>query len=160
MTAMHRTLPLGVYVKVRNVRNGAEAVVRIGQRGPASRGRIIDLSPAAAKAVGIPSAGTARVRIEALGSRSGGSTFEELPTYETGAYTVQVGSFEDTAHAKRLAEMMKNLFGYSAIVPATEGGKIAYRVFAGKYSTLADAEAAERNFASHGYPECFAIALD
>jgi rare lipoprotein A len=160
MTAMHRTLPLGVYVKVRNARNGVEAVVRVNRRGPGSRGRIIDLSSAAAKALGIPPGGTARVRIEALGTLAADNTYEEPPTYETGAYTVQIGAFEDIEQAKRLAEMMKNLFGYSAIVPATEGRQSVYRVFAGKYSTLAGAETAEKNFSSHGYPECFAISLE
>jgi peptidoglycan lytic transglycosylase len=52
MTAAHRTLPFGALVRVTNRRNGRSVVVRINDRGPFVRGRIIDLSPAAARALG------------------------------------------------------------------------------------------------------------
>ena len=52
MTAAHRTLPFGTRVTVVNKRNGKRVVVRISDRGPFVRGRIIDLSPAAARAIG------------------------------------------------------------------------------------------------------------
>jgi len=53
MTAAHRTLPFGTKVTVVNHRNGRSAVVRINDRGPFVRGRVIDLSPAAARVLGI-----------------------------------------------------------------------------------------------------------
>src|SRR5208337_2792557 len=53
MTAAHRTLPFGTQVTVLNRRNGRSAVVRINGRGPFVRGRVIDLSPAAARALGV-----------------------------------------------------------------------------------------------------------
>ena len=53
MTAAHRTLPFGTRVTVVNRRNGRSAVVRINDRGPFVRGRVIDLSPAAARALGV-----------------------------------------------------------------------------------------------------------
>ena len=52
MTAAHRTLPFGTMVRVTNERNGRSAVVRINDRGPFVRGRVIDVSPAAARALG------------------------------------------------------------------------------------------------------------
>jgi rare lipoprotein A len=52
MTAAHRTLPFGTHVRVTNTRNGRRVVVRINDRGPFVRGRVIDLTPAAAKALG------------------------------------------------------------------------------------------------------------
>jgi|GEM_PF-2441308 rare lipoprotein A (peptidoglycan hydrolase) len=64
-TAAHRTLPFGTMVKVTNMQTGASVVVRINDRGPFSRARIIDLSFAAAAALGIDKTGKARVRIEA-----------------------------------------------------------------------------------------------
>ena len=67
MTAAHKTLPLGVYVKVSNKDNGRDAVVRINDRGPFVAGRIIDLSYSAAKDLGVVEGGTASVTIEALG---------------------------------------------------------------------------------------------
>jgi peptidoglycan lytic transglycosylase len=53
MTAAHRTLPFGTRVTVLNRRNGRSAVVRINDRGPFVHGRVIDLSPAAARALGV-----------------------------------------------------------------------------------------------------------
>jgi rare lipoprotein A len=64
-TAAHRTLPFGTSVKVINLDNGKNVVVRINDRGPYQRGRIIDVSPAAAKEIGLFKSGTAKVRIEA-----------------------------------------------------------------------------------------------
>lgn len=61
LTAAHRTLPFGSRVLVRNVRNGREVVVRINDRGPWKRGRIIDLSRAAAAALDMLQAGEATV---------------------------------------------------------------------------------------------------
>jgi rare lipoprotein A (peptidoglycan hydrolase) len=63
-TAAHRTLPFGTLVKVTNTRNGKWVVVRINDRGPHSRGRIIDLSYAAAVAIGLDKMGIASVRLE------------------------------------------------------------------------------------------------
>ena len=66
MTAAHRSLPLGARVRVTNLDNGRRAVVRINDRGPFRRGRIIDLSYAAARKLGFARRGIARVRIETL----------------------------------------------------------------------------------------------
>ncbi|MBP2559723.1 rare lipoprotein A [Neorhizobium galegae] len=61
MTAAHRTLPFGTKVMVTNKRNGRSVVVRINDRGPFIRGRVIDVSKAAAKNIGMISSGTAQV---------------------------------------------------------------------------------------------------
>ena len=66
LVAAHRSLPLGTTVRVVNVRNGRQTVVRITDRGPYARGRIIDLSVAAARELGCLEAGTARVRLEVI----------------------------------------------------------------------------------------------
>jgi rare lipoprotein A len=64
LTAAHRTLPFGTRVKVTNQRNGKAVIVRIVDRGPYGRGRIIDLSRAAARQLDMISAGTAFVSLE------------------------------------------------------------------------------------------------
>src|SRR5262245_42666442 len=64
MTAAHRTLPFGTRVRVTNLANGRETVVRINDRGPFRRGRIIDLSYAAARKLGFVGRGLAKVRVE------------------------------------------------------------------------------------------------
>jgi rare lipoprotein A len=66
LTAAHRTLPFGTSVKVTNLANGRSVVVRINDRGPYCSGRLIDLSHAAAKKIGLLAAGTGEVKIVAL----------------------------------------------------------------------------------------------
>ena len=71
LTAAHRTLPFGTKVQVTNLRNNRSVVVRINDRGPFIRGRIIDLSDAAAAEVGIKSSGVGRVRVDILSYGNG-----------------------------------------------------------------------------------------
>jgi rare lipoprotein A len=67
MTAAHRTLPFGTEVRVTNLSNSRQVVVRINDRGPFSHGRVLDLSAAAAQEIGLRNSGVGRVKIEVLG---------------------------------------------------------------------------------------------
>jgi rare lipoprotein A len=75
MAAAHRTLPFGTKVRVENLRNGRSVVVRINDRGPFARGRVIDVTRSAADQLGFRNAGHAPVRITVVegSSRTGGS---------------------------------------------------------------------------------------
>jgi len=64
LIAAHKTLPMGTRVKVVNLDNGRSAVLKIVDRGPFIRGRVIDVSPAAASVLGFRQAGLAHVRLE------------------------------------------------------------------------------------------------
>ncbi|MEJ2032593.1 MAG: septal ring lytic transglycosylase RlpA family protein [Deltaproteobacteria bacterium] len=66
LTAAHRSLEFGSLVEVTNLKNGRKVKVRINDRGPFKRGRIIDLSYAAAKEIGMLSQGVVKVRVKAL----------------------------------------------------------------------------------------------
>lgn len=66
LTAAHRTLPFGTRVLVTNLKNGKSVIVRINDRGPFTRGRVIDLSLGAAKHVGMTQSGVARVKVVPL----------------------------------------------------------------------------------------------
>ncbi len=66
LTAAHRTLPFGTRLRVTNQRNGRTVIVRVNDRGPFHRSRVIDLSGAAADALGMRGAGTARITYEVL----------------------------------------------------------------------------------------------
>lgn len=66
LTAAHRTLPFGSMVRVTNMSNGDSVVVRINDRGPFSHGRVIDVSHAAAREIGMHRSGTARVKLALL----------------------------------------------------------------------------------------------
>ena len=67
LTAAHRTLPLGTRLRVTSLANGRSVVVRLTDRGPYRPGRLIDLSHAAARAIGAVDRGVVRVRVDALG---------------------------------------------------------------------------------------------
>ena len=67
MTAAHKTLPIGARVRVTHLGNGRSVDVRINDRGPYVAGRVIDLSKAAAGAIGMTKAGTARIKLTVLG---------------------------------------------------------------------------------------------
>lgn len=66
LTAAHRTLPFGTRVRVTNLKTGRAVVVRINDRGPFIRGRVIDLSLGAARVVGLTKSGVARVKFEVI----------------------------------------------------------------------------------------------
>jgi len=161
LTAAHKTLPLGVYVKVYNRDNDRELIVRVNDRGPFVKGRIIDLSYAAAKKLGVDLVGTAPVRIEALGYRGAASeTYQAVADYDAGNFTVQIGSFKNRGNAERLSMDMKKRFGHSEVQMADVNGETFYRVHVGKYSSLRAAEAAERDFADLGHPGSFTVAVE
>jgi rare lipoprotein A len=164
MSAAHKTLPMGIFVKVRNKENGEEIIVRVNDRGPFVKNRVIDLSYAAARRLGYDAKGTAAVRIEALGylakNDRGEEYYKELDDYESGTFAVQIGSFKDPQNAQRLAGEMKKLFGYAEIQPALVDGERFSRVLVGKYTNLKAATEAEQRFSEHGYKGSFAVALD
>lgn len=83
MSAAHKTLPIPCYVRVTNLENGRQIVVRVNDRGPFHQGRIIDLTYAGASKLGFLDSGTARVRIEALeadGSFAGSESVSSDPS--------------------------------------------------------------------------------
>src|ERR1700742_3468946 len=81
LTAAHRTLPLPVNVRVTNLENGKSIIVRVNDRGPYARGRIIDLSKRAAELLDVVQTGTARVRVTYVGRAdiNGGPPPSETP---------------------------------------------------------------------------------
>jgi len=110
MTAAHKSLPFGTVVRVTNLENGREAMVRINDRGPFVTGRIIDLSRAAALALGMAGSGVARVRVEPLK--------EYAPR---NFYILQFGAFHAEANARALAEKLRG-WGYPALLEPSDGG--------------------------------------
>jgi len=125
MTAAHRTLPFGTQVKVHDLENGHDVTVRINDRGPFVKGRIIDLSYAAAQTMHMPS--IARVHIEILGHGTGSA----IP----GIFAVQVGAFKDRNNAERLKARIEPQFGPVVIQDFDRGDGLFYRVRVGHAST-------------------------
>lgn len=164
MTAAHKTLPMNVYLKVTNLGNGRSTVVRVNDRGPFVKGRIVDLSYSAAKELGVVGPGTAPVRIEALGykeetSSGTGTAYRQPETYDVGPFMIQVGAFTVADNARRLAGQLKVRFGAAEVIEAWVGGKKFFRVRAGRYSSFELAEAALPEFESSGYANSFIVAV-
>jgi rare lipoprotein A len=102
MTAAHRTLPLGSIVRVTNLKSGHSALVRITDRGPFVKGRVLDLSQAAAKKVDVWQAGVAMVRVEVLRAPA--------PLETGGRWAVQIGAFEEERAADKLANHLSHRY--------------------------------------------------
>ena len=165
MTAAHKTLPLGVFVRVKNLRNGKEAVVRLNDRGPFVDGRIIDLSYAGAKKIGIVGPGTAPVLIEVLGvpqidPGTKRVAYQAPAPCKIGSFAVQVGAFSAAENARYFAGRLKPQFGLADIQSVEVDGKIFYRVRIGSYPSLDAAEQARLQIQRNGFPHSFVVAND
>ncbi|MCY4050267.1 MAG: septal ring lytic transglycosylase RlpA family protein [Gammaproteobacteria bacterium] len=110
MTAAHPTLPLPTWIRVHNHENQREVVVKVNDRGPFLRERIVDLSYAAATKLDIVRKGTARVTITAVFSEDGaGETTSNVQEQASIQYLVQVGAFSNQANAVNLRLKLANL---------------------------------------------------
>ncbi len=163
MTAAHKTLPLGVFVRVTNLKNDKSIEVRINDRGPFVRGRIIDLSYTAAKKLDIVGPGTAPVEVVALGAPSSPDAAATDGKYVkidyfSGEFTIQVGAFSDQKNAQRLQSKLNESYANAHVVPYDNGRQIYYRVRVGKYTQLDKAEHFEQKLIENGYPEAFIVA--
>jgi rare lipoprotein A len=105
-TAAHKTLPMNTIVKVTNLQNKKSVIVRINDRGPFVKGRIIDLSYAAGKKIGLDVTGTAPVKITVIGFKG--------KNYVSG-YKVQIGAFINKKGAKKLSNKYQKL-GYNTLI--------------------------------------------
>ena len=144
MTAAHRTLPFGTHVMVTNLQNDRSVVVRINDRGPFVQGRIIDLSYAAARVLGIVGSGTARVRLETLG-RS-----EAPPAGPTTGVWIQIGAFTVQENAYAIKRRLENSYPGVAVTELKTDRATYYRVRVKADASTAPALA--RRLADEGYP--------
>jgi rare lipoprotein A len=154
MTAAHRTLPFGTQVRVHDLENNRDVLVRINDRGPFVEGRIIDLSFASAQAMGMPA--TALVRLELLGFASSG-TIEAGP----GVFAVQVGAFQDRRNAELLKQAIERRFAPVLIQTFDRGDAIFYRVRVGRESSEERATELARQLRQAGFAtQTFVVRLD
>ena len=138
MSAAHKTLPLPAYARVTNLSNGRSVVVRINDRGPFAKNRIIDLSYTAAAKLEMLRDGTALVEVRVL--RPGGDDnlrrSDETPPQ---TLYVQAGAFAEEVNAKRLVERLQAAGVTNCFVRSPEGaGPKLFRVRAGPVGSTAD----------------------
>ncbi|WP_201354168.1 septal ring lytic transglycosylase RlpA family protein [Hydrogenimonas urashimensis] len=162
MTAAHKTLPMNTMVRVINRRNGRSVVVRINDRGPFVKGRIIDLSYAAAKKLGIDRTGTAPVRLTVLGfdniiasmaKQAGRRVKKEVVL---SGFGVQVGAFKHYRGAEIYRNRYDNFEGryHAEIRKFIVHGEPLYRVWLLGFKSEAEA----RDFIkAWGIPGAFII---
>ncbi len=166
MTAAHKSLPFGTLVTVTNIADGRSVVVRINDRGPFVAGRIIDLSKAAAVAIGLDRTGTALVEIRLAPTGTAADAFrapdratafpdsalhagpQSAAQAGTGvAVRIQVGSYRDAAHAGNAIESLA-LLGLSGII---ELAGQYHRVVI--YTTQTDRAAVEERLDGSGWKD-------
>lgn len=178
LTAAHKELPLGTSCIVTNLRNDKSVTVRINDRGPFVKDRVIDLSYAAAKVVGMIDTGTAPVRVEVL---AGGDTIVGEPVAEpavvetpieteiiasapveprtpapapreTGiVFTIQVGSFSSKGNADTLLGTLSATHKDAYIEEFSTTESSYWRVRVGKFATREDAERTAAELTTAGY---------
>ncbi len=151
LTAAHQTLPLGSHVMVTNLGNGRSVEVAINDRGPFMKGRIIDLSYAAANALGMVDPGTIPVKIELVerGIHRIRMIRENLD------YTLQLGSFVEVENALELKGRLVKSYPWAqpvTIVLFRGNDSIYFRVQTGTFSERRAAEDHARQLAKEGIP--------
>ena len=186
ISAAHKTLPFGTVLLVTNLDNGRKLQVRVNDRGPFVKGRVIDCSEAAAERLGFRTAGVARVRLEILGrvpeakeSRLSKKQLRRLEKQlrraehhgrpvehpervlvpvdpDEGPFAVQVGAFAEPGNARRLADSLAARGMPTSVQSRGDG---FHRVRVGRHATRAEAEAAAEELRGEGLPT-FLVRLD
>ena len=157
VSAAHKTLPFNTWVRVHNLENGRRLDVRINDRGPFVRGRIIDLSYGAAKKLGIVGPGTADVVVIALGThtdRRSKSSKGQLNTdidYRHGNFTFQVGAFLERKNAEQLKAQLSQKYKHVHIAAFDDGESTYYRVRVGRFTNVEQARQKEEILINDGY---------
>jgi len=180
LSAAHKTLPLPTLVRVTNLENGRSVIVRVNDRGPFVKERLIDLSYAAAKALGYARNGTAHVRVQslqlpppskqetlAMGKKlMAADRFNHPPnsvhvaspdaltapaTAASGKIFIQLGAFSSKDNAVRLEQQLKSSFTAIHTVAVQLGNRTLYRVRIGPYNDMVNIEQTVLSLQSHGF---------
>lgn len=125
LTCAHNTLPLGTVVMVTNLENGRSLELKVNDRGPFVKERIIDVSYAAAQMLGMWEKGTAPVKVEVV----------SLAIEPVLRFTLQVGSFTDETNAQKLAEQLRKSFENVYVATVETLTQKYHRVRVGQFET-------------------------
>lgn len=164
-TAAHRILPLNTQVMVRNPANSKEITVRINDRGPFVKERIIDLSYDSAKALGLVGPGTALVELEAVGvlieeEENGRKTTRLIHEidYQKGPFVVQVGAFKEVENAQRLKDRLLAEYLEVEVLEAFIRGERFYRVRINCREQLNEALRIQKELENKGFSQVLVMA--
>jgi rare lipoprotein A len=141
LTCAHNTLPLGTMVMVTNLENGKSVELKVNDRGPFVKGRIIDVSYAAARMLDMHAQGTAMVRVEVIGTA----------IQPTQRFTLQVGSFVNEINARNLAEQLRKDFENVQIMTMETQIQKYHRVRVGQFETREASMATAEKLSQMGF---------
>jgi len=143
-TAAHKSLPLPTYAEVTNLDNGRKMVVKINDRGPFHKERIIDLSYAAAIKLGVDQTGTARIDVRAIDVK----TSKRSSVKVADGTFLQVGAFSK----RRIADDLAGKMVAAQLKPVSvQKSRGLYKVWIGPYASEAEIEASMRRVVELGY---------
>jgi rare lipoprotein A len=146
-TCAHRTLPLGSFVEVENLENRKRAVLRVNDRGPFVKGRMLDLSKRGAEELGFLGQGTARIRLRSVDAMGLPAPLDPSAD-RLDPFVVQVAALSDPKNIESLTRELENTFGVVTLQSATtRGGVEVKRVRVGSYTSREDAEQAAQQLA-------------
>jgi rare lipoprotein A len=150
MTAAHRTLPLGTIVRVENLENHHFAVLKVNDRGPFIKGRILDVSQGAAKVLGFARQGVTQVKVTPLvfpdqlakllrredsTPRAHDDPLSPSPPTADGEYAIKVAAYAHQEIAAELEQDLRPFFGLSRLSPEYVADKTYWRVLVGRYES-------------------------
>ena len=146
LTAAHRTLPFGTWVQVTKVETGKRVTVRINDRGPFIKGRIIDLSYAGARELEMIGEGTADVGVTIVGPQSASNPSIRAPS----GFWVQVGAFTTLMEAMSLRERLASQYDHVRVktvnLPSGEWHRVQVGTFHSKKMAQTAARALQNDF--------------
>ncbi|MDX8407168.1 MAG: septal ring lytic transglycosylase RlpA family protein [Mariprofundaceae bacterium] len=182
LSAAHKTLPLPTLVRVTNLDNGRSVVVRVNDRGPFVKSRLIDLSYAAARQLGYTERGTARVRVQTLdqpaptqaSAKQVANPIAEPVTPKAsaalvpvawadnntapgGAIFVQLGAFSSRVNAAELRDRLSASFSDVLIQPRRIASQTLYRVRIGPFDDMQKIERTVQQLQQNGYDNAVVI---
>ncbi|MCW8108624.1 septal ring lytic transglycosylase RlpA family protein [Alteromonas ponticola] len=179
MTAAHKTLPLPSYVRVTNLENNKQVIVRVNDRGPFHSERIIDLSYAASHKLGYQSKGTAKVRLEVIhfdeqnnvtvgnqptvtyAEYAGIATPVDPPeektelTFTSGLY-IQVAALTDIERARSVSTVLSSLYQVPAEMPLVDN---VYKLRLGPLTDRFQAKMLLAELKRNGYPGAYTVEM-
>lgn len=144
LTAAHRTMPFGTILLVENIDNGKTVQVRVNDRGPYAKDRIIDLSKGAAEEIEMIGPGTANVRLFLLKGDLENSRITDL---KVPTYTVQLGSYQSKKEAQKHSDEVKG----GRVETVKVNKQTFYRVYVGTYTDADDARAKMNQLNKQGF---------
>jgi rare lipoprotein A len=157
MSAAHKNLPIPSYVRVTNLDNNKQVIVRVNDRGPFHKGRVIDLSYAAATKLGYANKGTARVKVELIrqdmNTTTNTSVKDGLNVADKIAHFIQVGAFASKSSAENMLSQLKIEYETqdAFVASAAVGGSVIHRVRIGPFYNENEAVSSLKKIRSNGF---------